>query len=186
MTKLAGLLSVFLAVPAFAQTPPAAAPPAPPAGPPQPAPENEALKGFFGKWSCDDMTSIMRPGQPPVKVKTEYDLKPAVNKFWGTGSFTQKKQKDYPGFRGEAYFGWVASQKKYVFAGFDDAGGHVYLWAPAGGDRLAFAGDAQVMGGTAPLKYTWTKKGDKEATFVIELSQGGNWVKSSEATCKKK
>jgi hypothetical protein len=205
MKRLVGFVSVaLLSVPAFAQAPqpgsppakpttPAAAPAAgaaaaqPPAMPQGPASELDAMKHLVGKWTCDDMSAMgLAPGTAPVKVKTEYEFKPALDKNWYWGSFTEKKQKDFPGFHGEAYAGYDAVQKKYIFLGFDNLGGWVNLSTTSGGDTLAWTGEGHLGPQSVPIKYTWTKKSDKEMTFTLELQQGGNWLKASEATCKKK
>ncbi len=149
-----------------------------------PPDENKALRFFLKSWRCDDVTRLA-PDSPEIKIKTDYRMKEILGGFWFTLSFEQRKQSNFPGFMGEGTFGWDAGRKKYVFVGFDNAGGSLELTATAAGDKVEWTGDIHVPGANALAKYTWTKKGSLEASFSIEVQAGeGKWMKLSDAQCK--
>jgi hypothetical protein len=151
-----------------------------------PAGEQGALKPFVKNWSCDDTTKDEQGKD--LKIKSEWKNKGGLRGNWVESSYEQKPQKGFPGFLGVGWFGWSAADKKYVFQGFDNGGGRLSLTAPevAGGNSMSWTGELHASGQTIPARYAWNAKSDKEATFVLELQVGKDWMKVDDATCKGK
>jgi len=79
------------------------------------------------------------------------------------------------------FYSYDPSSKMFVVMGVDNMGG----WSMAKskgweGDKQEWAGKGQMMGKDVDIKWTVTKKGEKEITV-----SGGMGTDSFEETCKK-
>jgi len=164
---------------------PAAAPAAPPA--PKPAPELDTFKFFLGKWKCDGkaFASPMSPTEHAVKGTAESKLE--VDNFWQSFNYEEKKTKEHPGLKVKGLWGFDQGSKRFVRAAIGNHGEWDTASAPGWeGDKLIWTGELSGAQGRIAFHHTFTKKGDKEWTHVLELRlPDGKWIPAEELTCKK-
>jgi hypothetical protein len=185
------------AAPATAPKPGAAAPAAPaaapaagaaatPPGPPKPPTELDQLKYFEGSWRCDGKVPA-GPMGPEHGYKSTFKVKKDLDGFWYSADYEQKKSKDNPTpIKARGFFSYDTASKKYVFGGFDNAGGMVNETSTGWeGDKMVASGEGTGMGQKIGFRETFTKKGDKEMTWMGELRMGKDWMVIGSDTCKK-
>jgi hypothetical protein len=174
------------AKPAAAAAAAPAATPTPPPAPPKPAGELDALKYFEGNWRCEGKAPA-GPMGPEHGYKSTFKVKKEMDGFWYQADYEQKKSKDNPApmhARGSVGFDSVA--RKLVFLGIDNFGGMVTELSPGWeGDKLVAAGEGSAMGQKIGFRETFTKKGDKEMTWMGEVRMGKDWTVVGNDTCKK-
>jgi len=190
-----------VAKPAAAPPPAAAAPAAHPAAPapaaapaaatpppaPKPAAELDTFKIFLGKWKCDGkaFASPMSPAEHAVKATAEGKL--IVDNFWHSFTYEEKKTKEHPGLKVNGLWGYDQGAKRFVRAAAGNHGEWDTASAPGWeGDKLVWTGELSGPMGRVPFHHTFTKKGDKEWTHLLELRlPDGKWAPAEEVTCKK-
>ena len=179
------------AKPAAPAAKPAAAPAAPaPATPPpapKPAAELDTFKSFLGKWKCDGkaFASPLSPVEHAVKGTAEGKL--IVDNFWHSFTYEEKKTKEHPGLKVNGLWGYDQGAKRFVRAAAGNHGEWDTASAPGWeGDKLVWTGELSGPMGRVPFHHTFTKKGDKEWTHLLELRlPDGKWAPAEEVTCKK-
>jgi hypothetical protein len=165
---------------------PAGAPATPPP-PPKPAPELDTFKIFLGKWKCDGKAfpGPMSPAEHAVKASAEGKL--IVDNFWQSFTYEEKKTKEHPGLKVNGLWGYDQGSKRYVRAAAGSHGEWDTASAPGWeGDKLVWTGELSGPMGRVPFHHTFTKKGDKEWTHLLEIRMpDGKWAATEEVTCKK-
>jgi hypothetical protein len=166
---------------------PAAAAPATPPPPPKPAAELDTFKFFLGKWKCDGKAfpSPMSPTEHAVKGTAEAKL--VVDNFWQQFIYEEKKTKEHPGLKVNGYWGYDQGAKRFVRAAVGNMGEWDTASAPGWeGDKLVWTGELSGPMGRIPFHHTFTKKGDKEWTHLLEARlPDGKWAPIEDVTCKK-
>jgi len=165
---------------------PAATPPAmPPA--PKPAAELDQLKFLVGKWKCDGKQMATPMMGPEHMFKASADAKMDIDNFWQTWTYEEKKSKEHPGLKVHGMWGWDAGHKRFVRAGADNMGGWDEGTAPGlEGDKLVWSGEFSGPMGAMSYHHTFTKKSDKEWSYLLEIKgPDGKFMPVSEVTCKK-
>jgi hypothetical protein len=144
----------------------------------KPAPELQQYKGMIGSWKCEGKGSMMGK---ELKMSGTYKAAWDLDNFWVIAHF-EGKAAGMPGsHKGMDIYGYDSAQKMFVVTGVDNMGG----WSQAKskgweGDKQEWAGQGYMMGKQADVKWTVTKKGDKEITL-----SGSMGTDSWEETCKK-
>lgn len=169
-----------------AAAPAAAAAPATPPGPPKPPAELDQLKYFEGSWRCEGKVPA-GPMGPEHGYKSTFKVKKDLDGFWYAADYEQKKSKDNPmPIKARGFFSYDTGSKKYVFGGFDNAGGMVNETSAGWeGDKMIASGEGTGMGQKIGFRETFTKKSDKEMTWQGELRMGKDWMVIGNDTCKK-
>ena len=166
---------------------PAAAAPATPPPAPKPAAELDTFKIFIGKWKCDGkaFAGPMSPTEHAVKATAEGKL--IVDNFWQSFAYEEKKTKEHPGLKVNGLWGYDQGAKRFVRAAAGNHGEWDTASAPGWeGDKLVWTGELSGPMGRVPFHHTFTKKGDKEWTHLLELRlPDGKWAPAEEITCKK-
>jgi hypothetical protein len=178
------------APPAAAPGPPAAPPAAPPA-PVKPAPELDTLKVFLGRWRCDGkaFAGPLTPAEHGVSATAEGKLE--ADRFWQSFSYEERKTKDRPGFKLQGFWGYDQGSKRFVRAAIGNHGEWDTASSPGWeGDKLIWSGelsgDLSGQPGRLPFRHTFTKKGDRAWTHLLEVRlPDGKWVAAEEVSCKK-
>jgi hypothetical protein len=165
---------------------PAAAASAPAAAAPKPAAELDQVKFFEGSWRCDGKAPA-GPAGPEHGYKSTFKVKKDLDGFWYSADYEQKKAKDNPmPIKARGYMGYDAGSRKFIFGGFDNAGGMVTEtslgWE---GDKFVSSGEGTAMGQRIGFRETFVKKGDRELTWMGELRMGKDWMVIGNDTCKK-
>jgi hypothetical protein len=179
-----GLL--LLAVPALADEK-AAAPPAvkaavPPAA--KPPAQLEQLKLFLGKWKCAGKQLATPMFGPEHAFTGSASAAPAADGFWQQFNYEETKSKEHPGVKIVGLWGYDVGGKRFIRAAASSQSG----WDSAtsvgfNGDKMVWTGDLSGPMGRMPFRQTFTRKGDKEWSFRLELNPQGSWIPSSEVTC---
>jgi hypothetical protein len=185
------------AAPAVKPAAPAAAAPAAPAAPaagkptppppPKPAAELDTFKVFLGKWRCDGKQFASAIFGPEHPIKASAEAKPESDGFWQTFLYEEKKTKEHPGLKVRGLWGFDQGAKRFVRVGAGNHGEWDTASAPGWeGDKLVWTGELSGAMGRMPFHHTFTKKGDKEWTHVLEVrGPDGKWSPTSEITCKR-
>jgi hypothetical protein len=160
-----------------------------PMGPPPVPKEMDELKWFVGDWKCSGEAPGPEPGKTH-KSTSENVVKPDLGGYWLAVKHHEPKSKDNPmEFTAMGWWGYDSLAKQFtgLFAGTYGA------WETRTskgweGDTFVWTGKLHdVMGiPEAPLKHSFTKKGDKEGTEKFEVQVGGKWMTLGDNTCKKK
>jgi Protein of unknown function (DUF1579) len=167
-----------------APAPPPAAPGAPAA--PRPPAELDQLKYFEGTWRCEGKAPA-GPMGPEHGYKSTFKVKKDLDGFWYAVEYEQKKSKENPlAIRAKGFFSYDTGGKKYLFGGFDNVGGMMNETSTGfEGDKMIAAGDGIAMGQKTSFRETYTKKSDREMTWLGELKMGKDWMVVGTDTCKK-
>jgi hypothetical protein len=151
---------------------------------PKTPPDLKSLAFLAAAWNCNGAGKDPQRGAEYTYKSTwrnKWDLK----KQWISATYEMKKSKTLPvGLKGVGWIGIDAAASKYVFFGANDGGGYLQLSAAgwsADGNTLAFEGAA----GPSQVRFSFTKTSDKAMTVTLDVSQGGQWVKMQEDTCKR-
>ena len=168
--------------PAAEPAKPAAAEPAKPPMPSKPAPENDIFKKSVGTWSCEG--TAKGPEGQEMKYKSTWTVKSVLGGHWHSIVYKRSKMGPMPPFEGNATVGYNVVEKKYVFIGFDSAGGWINLTSA---DAATYTGEGAPIGKKSPVKFSFTpgkdKKGeDSDKLFDVVLDFG---VGGSKESCKK-
>jgi uncharacterized protein DUF1579 len=172
----------FLTAPALAADKPASAPP--PQAVPKPAPQLEQMKLFIGNWKCTGTQHTTPMFGPEHTFTATASAKPDVDGFWQQFTYEEKKSKDHPGMKLLGLWGYDVAGKRFIRAGGSNLGG----WDSASstgfsGDKMVWTGDLSGPTGRMPFRQTFTRKGDKEWSFRLELNPAGTWIALSDVTC---
>jgi len=181
------------ALPALAQEPAKVAAPAKaaepvraaaPSGPPRPAPQLEQLKLFLGNWKCAGKQLATPMFGPEHPITGTASAKLESDGFWQQFVYEEKKTAQHPGIKLVGLWGYDQGGKRFIRA----AGGSNGTWDSAtsvgfNADKMVWTGDLSGPAGRMPFRQTFTRKGDKEWSFRLELNQGGTWVPLSEVSC---
>jgi hypothetical protein len=185
-TRVIGTLAVLAmwapgaaAVAAPAETPS-------PAAAPQPAAELDQLKFFDGNWRCEGKVPA-GPMGPEHAYKSTFKVKKDLDGFWYVAEYEQRKTKENPNpIKARVFFAYDISGRKFVLAGFDNEGGMLTETSTGWeGDKMIAAGDGTAMGQKVGFRETFTKKGDREMTWLGEMKMGKDWMVVGSDTCKK-
>jgi hypothetical protein len=189
MKKLAILTMVLAGSVAWAQgadkkapaSAPAAAAPAAPAKPPEmkPAPELKTeYQGMIGTWKCQGKGSF---GGHEVKSTGTYKAEWALDNYYVVAK-AEEKMVGMPGsHKGMDVYGYDPATKEFTQFGVDNMGGWQLTKSKGWqGDTEEWAGTGTMMGKTTDVKWSITKKGDKEV--IVKGSMGTD---SFEDDCKK-
>jgi hypothetical protein len=156
------------------------------AGSPMPTPQLDQLKALEGNWRCDGKVPA-GPMGPEHGYKATFKVKKDLDGFWYVAEYEQKKSKDNPvPIRARAFFGYDGGAKKYTLNAFDNVGGLMTETSPGwDGERLIATGDGTAMGQKVSFRETFTRKGDRELTWLGEMKMGKDWMVVGNDTCKK-
>ncbi len=154
---------------------------APPAAPEmgKPAAELQQYKMMIGDWKCAGKGTM---GGKEMKGTSTYKAAWDLDGHWVVAHF-EGKMEGMPGaHKGLDVYGWDPINKMYVSISVDNMGG----WSMSKskgweGDKQEWAGKGMMMGKESDMKWTVTKKGDKEIT--INGTMGTDM--SFEDNCKK-
>lgn len=185
----------LLAPPALAQPKPAAPAPAQPAAPAQPKPgappaparpaeQLEQMKVFIGTWKCTGKQHATPMFGPEHTFTGAASGKPEVEGFWQQFVYEEKKSKEHPGLKLVGLWGWDQGGKRFIRAAASNEG----AWDSASsvgwnGDKMVWTGDLSGPFGRMPFRQTFTRKGEKDWTFRLELNPQGNWIPFTEVSC---
>ena len=159
------------------------------AGAPPPAPKPPAqldqLKSFLGNWKCAGKQMATPMYGPEHAITGSASSKLEVDGFWQQITYEEKKSKEHPGLRLVGLWGYDLGGKRFIRAFGSSMGG----WDSAtsvgfNGDKMVWTGDLSSPAGRMPFRQTFTKKGDKEWSFRLELNPQGSWIPLSDVTCK--
>jgi hypothetical protein len=157
------------------------------AEPPPPVPDIAAnLKAFEGKWKCTGKV----PDSPYTQAhatKATMVGKLEMNGYWLSLRFDELKAKDNPApYKSMSFAGWHLDKKTLIRTDVDMLGGVTHLTSKGWeGDTLVWSGEV-TSGQKMQLKETFTKKGAKELSSVLELTAAdGKPVVIAETSCKK-
>jgi hypothetical protein len=155
-------------------------------GPARPIPELDQLKSLEGNWRCDGKVPA-GPMGPEHTYKATFKVKKDLDGYWYVAEYEQRKSKDNPApIRAHAYFGYDGGTKKYVLNAFDNLGGLMAETSPGwDGERLVATGDGTAMGQKVAFRETFTKKSERELTWLGEMKMGKDWMVVGNDTCKK-
>ena len=172
----------LLALPAMAQEAGKAKTAPPP--PPKPAPQLEQLKFFLGNWKCAGKQLATPMFGPEHPITGSASAKLESDGFWQQFTYEEKKTPQHPGFKLVGLWGWDLGGKRFIRA----AGSSNGAWDSAtsvgfNADKMVWTGDLSGPTGRMPFRQTFTKKGEKEWSFRLELNLQGNWVPLTEVTC---
>lgn len=145
------------------------------------------LKMFEGKWKCEGKQNDtpMMKGHP---IKGKMTVKSELGGFFENVRWEESKSKDSPmPAVVQIYAGYDAAKKSIVRTDVDNMGS-VAHFTTAGwtGDTLVWDGQMMGMMGKMAAKHTFTKKGEKEFSAVLDMTgPDGKSMTFSEWTCKK-
>jgi hypothetical protein len=183
------LASVLVSHQAQAQEPakaPARAAEPPAAGAPTPSPELKEFGSWFvGTWKCETKWNASPMG-PAHTAKATVPIKWAGGGFWIVTNYKEQKTKDNPmPFDVTEWLGHDG--KKFTRSSFDNFGGRDISTGSMEGDKLAFKGEAMMMGGQkSPSGFAFTKKGPKELMFEVSMAgPDGKPMDLGGGNCKK-
>ena len=102
-------------------------------------------------------------------------------------AISQALTKEHPGLKVNGLWGYDQGAKRFVRVGAGNHGEWDTASAPGWeGDKLVWTGELSGPMGRVPFHHTFTKKGDKEWTHLLELRlPDGKWVPAEDITCKK-
>jgi hypothetical protein len=180
VNTILSVVSLLIAGSAFAEDkkPAAAAAKPPEMAAPKPAPELQQYKMMIGNWKCQGKGTMMGK---EMKMTGSYKAAWDLDNYWVVAHL-ESKAAGMPGsLKGTDLYSYDATNKMYIVMSVDNMGG----WAMAKskgweGDKQEWAGKGTMMGKEQDMKYTVTKKGDKEITIA-----GGMGADTFEQTCKK-
>jgi hypothetical protein len=152
--------------------------------PPRPAPQLEQLKLFVGNWKCAGKQLPSPMFGPEHAFTGAASAKPEVDGFWQQFSYEEKKSKEHPGLKLSGFWGYDTAGKRFIRGAGSNQGG----WDSAtsvgwNGDKMVWTGDLSGPAGRMPFRQTFTRKGDKEWSFRLELNLQGQWVPLTDVTC---
>jgi hypothetical protein len=160
--------------------------PAEPPPPPKPAAQLEQLKPFLGAWKCTGRQLATPMFGPEHAFTGSAAAKPEVDGFWQQFVYEEKRSKEHPGLKLVGLWGYDAGGKRFIRAAGSSQGG----WDSASsvgwnGDKMVWTGELSSPKGRMPFRQTFTKKGEKEWSFRLELNPAGTWIPLSEVSCKR-
>jgi hypothetical protein len=144
----------------------------------KPDPALQQYKGMIGNWKCEGKGSMMGK---ELKMTGTYKAAWDLDNYWLVAHFEGKAQGMPGSHKGMDIYGYDPASKMYVVTGVDNMGG----WSMAKskgweGDKQEWAGQGNMMGKQSDVKWTVTRKGDKEVTL-----SGSMGTDTWEETCKK-
>jgi hypothetical protein len=169
----------LLALPALAEEKPAT-----PRAAPKPPAQLDQLKVFLGNWKCTGKQLATPMFGPEHTFTGSASARPEVDGFWQQFTYEEKKSKEHPGVKIVGLWGYDVGGKRFIRAGASNESD----WDSAtsvgfNGDKMVWTGDLSSPHGRMPFRQTFTKKGDKEWSFRLELNTQGTWVPLTEVAC---
>jgi hypothetical protein len=159
----------------------AAAPAKPPEKPPEmkPAPELKAeYGGMIGTWKCNGKGSM---GGHEMKSTGTYKAEWGLDNYWVVAKAEEKMVGMPMSHKSIDIYGYDATTKEFTQLSVDNMGGWSMTKSKGWqGDSEEWVGTGNMMGKTSEVKWSITKKGDKEVTV-----KGTMGTDSFEDNCKK-
>src|SRR5262249_1578209 len=145
---------------------------------PKPAPELQQYKMMIGNWKCEGKGTMMGK---EMKATSTYKAAWDLDNYWVIAHFEGKAQGMPGSHKGIDFYGYDPASKMYVVMSVDNMGGSSTAKSKGWeGDKQEWTGKGQMMGKESDVKWTVTKKTDKEITI-----SGTFGTDSFEETCKK-
>ena len=145
--------------------------------PPKPAELDAAYKGMIGDWKCEGKGNM---GGTAFKYTGSMKAAWELDGYWVV-SRSEGVSAGMPAYKSMDTYGYDSAQKALVCTTVDNMG--TWGWATSKGwqgDKMEWAGKNMAMGKETDVKWTVTRKGDKEITLAGGAA-GSTW----EQTCKR-
>lgn len=144
----------------------------------------EQLKLFLGTWKCAGKQLATPMFGPEHTFSAAVSARPEADGFWQQFTYEEKRSNEHRGLKMVGLWGYDVGGKRFIRA----AASNESEWDSAtsvgwSGGKMVWTGDLSGPRGRMPFRQIFTKKGDKEWSFHLELNVQGAWVPLHEVTC---
>ena len=153
---------------------------------PKPAAELDQLKGLDGNWNCKGKYHASPMGPEKLNIQSSMKVKKDLDGFWYVVRVEEKGSKEHKTpWKAEELWGHQGG--KFTRMLFDNFGGSGQLTSQGWqGDSMVWTGETQGASGPMPTRQTFTRKGNKEVSYLVEFGgPGGAFAPAIEQTCRK-